>query len=137
MSKVYVQPLYHAAVSEFVSYAKAEGYNIEVATFAYTNVHDMDWQKALQDHQQLLKEFEGQVSFHGIFQEHNHPQQRPPNRPNLKRPRIFKYRSCSETGCKTGCFPRQPKPARAKRLLQEKLARPKHCFLATGSGKVQ
>jgi hypothetical protein len=69
MSKVYVQPLYHAAVSEFVSYAKAEGYNIEVTTFAYTNVHDMDWQKALQDHQQLLKEFEGQVSFHGIFQD--------------------------------------------------------------------
>ncbi len=69
MSKVYVQPLYHAAVSDFVTYARDEGYNIEVATFAYTNVYEMDWQKALQEHKQILKGFAGQVSFHGIFQD--------------------------------------------------------------------
>jgi sugar phosphate isomerase/epimerase len=69
MSKVYVQPLYHAAVPELVAYAKAEGFNLEIATFAYTNVYDMDWQQALNDHQQQLASFKGKVSFHGVFQD--------------------------------------------------------------------
>jgi sugar phosphate isomerase/epimerase len=69
MSKIYVQPLYHAALTECVAYAKTEGYNLEVATFAYTNVYDMDWQQALQEHQQQLLGFGGKVSFHGVFQD--------------------------------------------------------------------
>jgi sugar phosphate isomerase/epimerase len=69
MSKIYVQPLYHLAVPEFVSFAKEESYNLEIATFGYTNVYDMDWQQALQDHKKQLADFEGKVSFHGVFQD--------------------------------------------------------------------
>jgi sugar phosphate isomerase/epimerase len=69
MSKIYIQPLYHAAVPEFVAYAKAEGFNLEVATFGYTNVYEMDWQQALKDHKQQLAGFKGKVSFHGVFQD--------------------------------------------------------------------
>ncbi len=69
MSKLYVQPLYHAALSDFVAYAKAEACNLEVATFAYENVYEMDWQQALQDHKRLLADFAGKVSFHGVFQD--------------------------------------------------------------------
>jgi sugar phosphate isomerase/epimerase len=64
-----VQPLYHLALPEFVAFAKAQSYNLEIATFAYTNVYDMDWQKALQEHQQQLAGFTGKVSFHGVFQD--------------------------------------------------------------------
>jgi sugar phosphate isomerase/epimerase len=69
MSKVYVQPLYHQAVPDFVVYAKTESYNLEVATFAYMNVYEMDWQSAIQEHKRLLSSFTGKVSFHGVFQD--------------------------------------------------------------------
>jgi sugar phosphate isomerase/epimerase len=69
MSRIYIQPLYHAALPECVAYAKTEGHHLEVATFAYTNVYDMDWQQALQEHQQQLSGFTGKVSFHGVFQD--------------------------------------------------------------------
>ncbi len=69
MSKLHVQPLYHQAVPEFVTYAKSESYNLEVATFAYMNVYEMDWQSAIQEHKQLLASFKGMVSFHGAFQD--------------------------------------------------------------------
>lgn len=69
MSKIYVQPLYHLAVPEFVAYAKEKGYNLEVATFGYTNVYDMDWQQAIQEHKQQLAGFKGKISFHGVFQD--------------------------------------------------------------------
>jgi sugar phosphate isomerase/epimerase len=69
MSKIYVQPLYHLALAEFVSFAKEQSYNLEAATFAYSNVYDMDWQKTLQEHKQQLSGFAGKVSFHGVFQD--------------------------------------------------------------------
>ncbi|MCW4017874.1 MAG: sugar phosphate isomerase/epimerase [Candidatus Bathyarchaeota archaeon] len=69
MSKIYVQPLYHLAAPEYVAFAKEQGYNLEVATFGYTNVYDMDWQEALQEHQRQLLGFKGKVSFHGVFQD--------------------------------------------------------------------
>ncbi len=69
MSKIYVQPLYHLALPDFVSFAKNENYNLEIATFAYRNVYDMDWENALQEHKEALSCFAGKVSFHGVFQD--------------------------------------------------------------------
>ncbi len=69
MSKIYVQPLYHPALQEFLSFAKSEDHNVEIATFAYKNVYDMDWETALKEHRQSLVDFGGKISFHGVFQD--------------------------------------------------------------------
>jgi sugar phosphate isomerase/epimerase len=69
MSKLYIQPLYHAAFTEFVDYAQTNGYNLEIATFGYQNVYDTDWIKALKEHQQQLSNFDGQVSMHGVYED--------------------------------------------------------------------
>lgn len=67
MSKLYIQPLYHEALSEFVQLAKMNSYNLEIATFAYTNVYDTDWNQVLLEHQKQLKDFPGNISLHGVY----------------------------------------------------------------------
>ncbi len=69
MSKLYIQPLYHAALPEFVTYAETNGYNLEVATFGYQNVYDTDWNQVLREHQNQLKKFKGQLSMHGVYED--------------------------------------------------------------------
>jgi endonuclease IV len=67
MSKLYVQPLYHESLSEFIQFAKMNSYNLEIATFAYTNIYETDWNQVLLEHQQKLKDFSGQISMHGVY----------------------------------------------------------------------
>ena len=69
MVKVYAQALVHESFSEFVDFAKGQGCNLEVATFAYSNVFDADWQRLLQEHKQKMSSFGGKTSFHGVFQD--------------------------------------------------------------------
>jgi sugar phosphate isomerase/epimerase len=67
MSKLYVQPIYHDSLSEFIELAKVNSYNIELATFAFSNIYDTDWNQVLLEHQRQLKDFAGQISMHGVF----------------------------------------------------------------------
>ncbi|MBU7026317.1 MAG: sugar phosphate isomerase/epimerase [Theionarchaea archaeon] len=67
MSKIYVQPSNYQRFDEFLEYAKEHGYNMEVASFAYSDVLDTNWQALLEDHQQKLQGFKGIVSLHGAF----------------------------------------------------------------------
>jgi len=69
MSKIYVQPLIHDTFSEFVDFAVANMFNLEIATFAYANVYDTDWQKLLNEHRQKISAFKGKISFHGVYQD--------------------------------------------------------------------
>jgi len=67
MSKLYVQPIYHDSLLEFIQFAKTNSYNLELATFAYSNIYDTDWNQVLLEHQSQLKDFSGQISMHGVF----------------------------------------------------------------------
>jgi sugar phosphate isomerase/epimerase len=75
MSKLYVQPLVHEMLPEFVAFAKQNSYNLEVATFAYANVYDTDWDEAIKQHKLQLSQFSGKVSLHGVYRDiliHSH-----------------------------------------------------------------
>lgn len=69
MSKIYIQPPDDDSFDEFLAYAKQHGYNLEIASFAYSIVLDTNWQEILQDYQQKLQCFEGTISLHGVFQD--------------------------------------------------------------------
>jgi sugar phosphate isomerase/epimerase len=75
MSKLYVQPLVHEMLSEFVAFAQQNSYNLELATFAYANVYDTDWDQVLKEHKLQLSQFSGRVSLHGVYRDviiHSH-----------------------------------------------------------------
>jgi len=42
---------------------------LEIATFAYANVLDNDWERILKEHKHQLSDFGGIVSLHGVFQD--------------------------------------------------------------------
>jgi sugar phosphate isomerase/epimerase len=69
LSKIYVQPLIHQSFLEFVDYAEENFFNLEIATFAYSNVYDADWRSVLDEQRQKLSNFKGKISFHGVFQD--------------------------------------------------------------------
>jgi len=69
VSKIYVQPPDHYSLAEFLNFAKEHNYNLEIATFAYANVLDTDWQRILKEHHQELSGFGGRISLHGVFQD--------------------------------------------------------------------
>jgi sugar phosphate isomerase/epimerase len=69
MSKIFVQPPDNDSFDEFLSYAKEHGYNLEIASFAYSRVLDTNWQEILEHHQQKLRGFAGAISVHGAFME--------------------------------------------------------------------
>ncbi len=67
-SKIYAQAIVHETFSEIVDFAQAQG-NLEVATFAFSNVYDTDWPAVLQKQKQKLAGFKGKISLHGVFQD--------------------------------------------------------------------
>jgi sugar phosphate isomerase/epimerase len=69
MSKLYVQPLVHETLPEFVAFAQQNNYNLELATFAYANVYDTDWDQVLEQHKLQLSQFSGKISLHGIYKD--------------------------------------------------------------------
>ncbi|MCW4006285.1 MAG: sugar phosphate isomerase/epimerase [Candidatus Bathyarchaeota archaeon] len=69
MSKLYVQPLCHDDLPDFVDFACLGGYNLEVASFSFANVYETNWQEVLEEHKRRLLGFGGEVSFHGVFQD--------------------------------------------------------------------
>jgi sugar phosphate isomerase/epimerase len=75
MSKLYVQPLVHETLPEFIAFAQQNSYNLELATFAYANAYDTDWDEVLKQHKHQLSQFSGQVSLHGVYRDiiiHSH-----------------------------------------------------------------
>lgn len=75
MSKLYIQPLVHEMVPEFVAFAQQNSCNLEIATFAYANVYDTDWDQAVKVHKHQLGGFSGRVSLHGVYRDiliHSH-----------------------------------------------------------------
>jgi sugar phosphate isomerase/epimerase len=69
MSRIFIQPPDHDSFDTFLSYAKEHGYNLEIASFAYSSVLDSNWQEILIDHQRKLRGFTGTISLHGAFME--------------------------------------------------------------------
>jgi sugar phosphate isomerase/epimerase len=69
MSRIFIQPPDHDSFDTFLSYAKEHGYNLEIASFAYSSVLDSNWQEILRDHQRKLRGFTGTISLHGAFME--------------------------------------------------------------------
>jgi sugar phosphate isomerase/epimerase len=69
MSKLYVQPLVHETLQEFIAFAQQNSYNLELATFAYANAYDTDWDEVLKQHKLQLSQFSGQVSLHGVYRD--------------------------------------------------------------------
>jgi len=68
-SKIFVQPPNDDSFDAFLVYAKEQGHNLEIASFAYSDVLDTRWQDILKDHQLKLTGFEGVISTHGAFQD--------------------------------------------------------------------
>ena len=69
MSKIYLQPPDSGSLTEFLVFAKERGHNLEIASFANSNVLDTNWEEILTDHQQKLQGFSGVISLHGVIQE--------------------------------------------------------------------
>jgi len=69
MSKIYIQPPDDDSFDKFLMYAKQHGYNLEIASFAYSNILDANWREILKDYQQKLRGFKGTISLHGAFQD--------------------------------------------------------------------
>ncbi|KPL02996.1 MAG: hypothetical protein AMJ73_07840 [candidate division Zixibacteria bacterium SM1_73] len=69
MSKIFIQPPDYDSFDEFLFYAKEHDYNMEIASFAYSDVLDTNWEEILKDHQKKLQGFGGTISLHGAFKE--------------------------------------------------------------------
>lgn len=69
MPKIYVQPPDYENFDAFLKYARKYGYSLEIASFAYGDVLDGDWQKILKRHQKKLQNFKETISLHGAFQD--------------------------------------------------------------------
>jgi sugar phosphate isomerase/epimerase len=68
MSKICVQPD-QTKFDDFLEFANEHGYNIEIASFAFAETLDSDWEKLLEDYQNELQSFKGIISTHGAFQD--------------------------------------------------------------------
>lgn len=68
-SKIFVQPPDHDSFDAFLVYAKEQGHNLEIASFAYSNILDTRWQDILKDYQRKLGGFDRVISIHGAFQD--------------------------------------------------------------------
>jgi len=79
VSLIYVQPRIwkskgiaeHAeyCFDDFLNFANAYCYNVELGTFAYSEVLDNNWRRVVRGHQRALSTFKGKVSLHGVFQD--------------------------------------------------------------------
>jgi sugar phosphate isomerase/epimerase len=79
MSLIYVQPRIwkckgiaeHAqyCFDDFLNFANAHSFNLELGTFAYAHALDGNWREVVKEHQRALSTFKGKVSLHGVFQD--------------------------------------------------------------------
>jgi sugar phosphate isomerase/epimerase len=69
MSKIYIQPVEEATFDSFFSYAKENDFNMEIASFAFSDILDSNWMDILKNIQRKLRGFKGEISIHGAFME--------------------------------------------------------------------
>ncbi len=67
-NKLYIQPI-HQNFSEFLEHAQNEGYNLEIASFAFPDVLDNNWSSILEQYKKDLIGFTGTISMHGVFKD--------------------------------------------------------------------
>ncbi|OQX93013.1 MAG: hypothetical protein B6D58_00170 [candidate division Zixibacteria bacterium 4484_95] len=69
MSKIYIQPVQEDTFDKFLSYAKENDFNMEIALFAFSDVLDSNWNDILKNIEDKLQGFKGEISLHGAFME--------------------------------------------------------------------
>ncbi|MCK4525829.1 sugar phosphate isomerase/epimerase [candidate division WOR-3 bacterium] len=67
MHKIYIQP-FRKNFENYLDTAKKLKCNMEIASFAYADILDTNWQEVLEDYCQQLQGFDGIISTHGAFQ---------------------------------------------------------------------
>jgi len=67
-SKIFVQ-LLEENFDDLLDYAKKNGHNLEIASFAFPEVLDTHWNSLLKEYKSKLKGFGGIISMHGAFQD--------------------------------------------------------------------
>jgi len=66
--KIFIQPQ-EDNFDEFLKYATENNYNLEIATFASSDVLDTNWKSLLKEYKDKLKNFKGIISTHGAFRD--------------------------------------------------------------------
>jgi len=54
---------------DFKDYAKRQGCNLEIGTFAYADAFNGNWRRVMKAHRRALASFNGKISVHGVFQD--------------------------------------------------------------------
>ncbi len=68
MNELFVQTTDEVAY-DFIEFAKAGRYGIEITSFALPWILDGDWETLLRSYKQALKDFGNEVAIHGVFME--------------------------------------------------------------------
>ncbi len=65
-SKIFIQPVVNN-FDEYLKYAIENGYNLEIASFAFPDVLDTKWKSLVEEYKKKLENFTGIISTHGAF----------------------------------------------------------------------
>ena len=66
MSKITVQTV-HEDFDKALDLVKRNSFNLEIATFAFSNILDTNWEEILEEYKYKLNNFTGVLSLHGAF----------------------------------------------------------------------
>jgi sugar phosphate isomerase/epimerase len=66
MNEWFVQTADYVAY-DFIEFAKANRYGVELTSFAFPWILDGDWESILQSYKRALKDFRNDVAIHGVF----------------------------------------------------------------------
>lgn len=67
MSKIFIQPFEPDKFDSFLEFARENGHNMEIASFAFGDTLDTNWRVLLDKYKRKLDGFEGIISTHGVF----------------------------------------------------------------------
>jgi sugar phosphate isomerase/epimerase len=67
MNRLFVQTTYEEIAYDFIDFAKDNHYGIELTSFAFPSILDGDLRTIVQSYRTALKDFENEVSIHGVF----------------------------------------------------------------------
>lgn len=68
-SKILVQIVKEVNFKHYLQFAEENNYSIEIATFAFPEILDGNWEEILKGYRKELKDFPGFASMHGAFME--------------------------------------------------------------------
>lgn len=67
MNELFVQTIHDKVAYDFIEFAKAENYGMEITCFALPWILDANWKALLQSYELALKDFRNEVAIHGVF----------------------------------------------------------------------